>query len=352
MWSCFSSGCDTDESLKSAFLLVKDSLHCPGNRLFVGNISFRATPDMIRSEFATFGEVSVHLPMDRKTGRYAQVCLPSRWQLTRLPNHDRGMNNLRSIEGRPLVVNEARPAPAGGVRRAVVRLMVSQSVVVAVAATAVVAAAVAMVATAVATAIVAVCNVKKSGSPAFCFWRGLCDVQRRSSLTRPQSSTTAGPHRSRARLRWRARLPNLPLSNAVSGRATAVVDLPLVARLSAWRRPAAHALVTEQGWPPAWSPLTAKVSAIAGVPSGARRESGNGLLDIAVAPGLRAESPVLSRSRQAVEGGARRRWSVRGSPMALTEVKLVFAQADIVARASLWLADCHCTRWFALCHHR
>ena len=84
-----------------------------GNRLFVGNISFRATPDMIRSEFAEFGEVSdVHLPMDRETGRMRGFAFVTMATDDAAQKAIAGMNN-KSIEGRPLVVNEARPAPAG-----------------------------------------------------------------------------------------------------------------------------------------------------------------------------------------------------------------------------------------------
>ena len=84
-----------------------------GNRLFVGNIIFRATPDMIRSEFATFGEVSdVHLPMDRETGRMRGFAFVTMATDAAAQAAIAGMNG-KSIEGRPLVVNEARPAPAG-----------------------------------------------------------------------------------------------------------------------------------------------------------------------------------------------------------------------------------------------
>ena len=84
-----------------------------GNRLFVGNISFRATPEMIRSEFDQFGEVSdVHLPMDRETGRMRGFAFVTMATDDAAQKAIAGMNG-KSIEGRPLVVNEARPAPAG-----------------------------------------------------------------------------------------------------------------------------------------------------------------------------------------------------------------------------------------------
>jgi cold-inducible RNA-binding protein len=87
-----------------------------GNRLFVGNISFRATPEMIREEFAAFGEVSdVHLPMDRETGRMRGFAFVTMGTDPAAQAAIAAMNG-KSIEGRPLVVNEARPAPAGGDR--------------------------------------------------------------------------------------------------------------------------------------------------------------------------------------------------------------------------------------------
>jgi RNA recognition motif-containing protein len=83
-----------------------------GNRLFVGNISFRATPDMIRSEFASFGEVSdVHLPMDRETGRMRGFAFVTMATDAAAQAAIAGMNG-KSIEGRPLVVHTAkRPEP-------------------------------------------------------------------------------------------------------------------------------------------------------------------------------------------------------------------------------------------------
>ncbi|TAG02967.1 MAG: RNA-binding protein [Burkholderiales bacterium] len=85
-----------------------------GNRLFVGNISFRATPEIIREEFTAFGEVSdVHLPMDRETGRMRGFAFVTMGTDAAAQAAIAGMNG-KPIEGRPLVVNEARPAPAGG----------------------------------------------------------------------------------------------------------------------------------------------------------------------------------------------------------------------------------------------
>jgi cold-inducible RNA-binding protein len=87
-----------------------------GNRLFVGNISFRATQDMLRDEFGAFGEVAdVYLPMDRETGRMRGFAFVTMATDQGAQAAIAGMNG-KPIEGRPLVVNEARPAPAGGDR--------------------------------------------------------------------------------------------------------------------------------------------------------------------------------------------------------------------------------------------
>ena len=108
----FSSGCDTDESLKSAFLLVKDRftlwvIVC----LWAISVSRYAGHDSL--EFAAFGEVSdVHLPMDRETGRMRGFAFVTMATDAAAQAAIAGMNG-KSIEGRPLVVNEARPAPAG-----------------------------------------------------------------------------------------------------------------------------------------------------------------------------------------------------------------------------------------------
>ncbi len=85
-----------------------------GNRLFVGNISFRATPDLLRAEFGAFGEVAdVYLPTDRETGRMRGFAFVTMATDQGAEAAIAGMNG-KPLEGRPLVVNEARPAPAGG----------------------------------------------------------------------------------------------------------------------------------------------------------------------------------------------------------------------------------------------
>lgn len=84
-----------------------------GNRLFVGNISFRASADMLRDEFGAFGEVAdVYLPTDRETGRMRGFAFITMATDQGAQAAIAGMNG-KPLEGRPLVVNEARPAPQG-----------------------------------------------------------------------------------------------------------------------------------------------------------------------------------------------------------------------------------------------
>ena len=73
---CFPERLRYDESLKSAFLLVRIDLHTMGNRLFVGNISFRATPDMIRWNSPLLAKCRMFTCRWTAGNRsYARVCL-------------------------------------------------------------------------------------------------------------------------------------------------------------------------------------------------------------------------------------------------------------------------------------
>jgi RNA recognition motif-containing protein len=79
------------------------------NRVFVGNVPFRMTKDELHDLFAQAGTVtSVHLPTDRESGRprgFGFVEMEddiARQQAIQ-------MFNGYSVDGRVLVVNEARP---------------------------------------------------------------------------------------------------------------------------------------------------------------------------------------------------------------------------------------------------
>lgn len=80
-----------------------------GNRLFVGNMPFRMSRDELFDLFAQAGAVvSVHLPTDRETGRprgFGFVEMEDPGSLEKAIE----MFNGYSVDGRALVVNQARP---------------------------------------------------------------------------------------------------------------------------------------------------------------------------------------------------------------------------------------------------
>lgn len=78
-------------------------------KLYVGNLSFKTTEDQLRQIFSEFGDVaSAALVMDRDTGR------PRGFGFVEFANAEHGqaaINGLngKNVDGRDLVVNEARP---------------------------------------------------------------------------------------------------------------------------------------------------------------------------------------------------------------------------------------------------
>jgi RNA recognition motif-containing protein len=84
-----------------------------GNRLYVGNLSFHATPDSVRAAFAAFGEVSdVHIASDRETGKsrgFAFVTMGSDAEAQKAITEMNGA----LLDGRPLRVNEAQERQGG-----------------------------------------------------------------------------------------------------------------------------------------------------------------------------------------------------------------------------------------------
>ncbi len=76
-------------------------------RLYVGNLSFNATADSVRSAFQEFGTVTdVHLVSDRETGRsrgFAFVTMSTVEEGAKAMQAMDGQN----LDGRPLRVNEA-----------------------------------------------------------------------------------------------------------------------------------------------------------------------------------------------------------------------------------------------------
>ena len=82
--------------------------------IFVGNLSFNATEDAVRSMFEAYGAVErVNIVTDRDTGRakgfgFVEMSVDA--------EGDRAIESLsgRELDGRNLTVNEARPKGDGG----------------------------------------------------------------------------------------------------------------------------------------------------------------------------------------------------------------------------------------------
>ena len=85
-----------------------------GNRLFVGNLPFTATEEMVRAAFEGQGTVEeVHLATDRSTGRsrgFAFVTVNSPDGIASVISKMDGA----MLDGRPLRVNEAQDRPRPG----------------------------------------------------------------------------------------------------------------------------------------------------------------------------------------------------------------------------------------------
>src|SRR6266581_1449083 len=76
-------------------------------RLYVGNLSFNSTADLVRDAFAGFGEVTdVHLVTDRETGRSRGFAFVTMGTPEEAAKAIEGMDG-RTLDGRPLRVNEA-----------------------------------------------------------------------------------------------------------------------------------------------------------------------------------------------------------------------------------------------------
>jgi RNA recognition motif-containing protein len=80
-----------------------------GNKLYVGNLAYSVRDESLQSAFSQFGTVtSAKVMMDRETGRskgFGFVEMGSDAEAQAAIN---GMNG-QPLEGRPMVVNEARP---------------------------------------------------------------------------------------------------------------------------------------------------------------------------------------------------------------------------------------------------
>lgn len=86
-------------------------------KMYVGNLSFNSTEQDLRDLFGSHGEVTeVFIPTDRESGRprgFAFVTMDS----TDSMNDAISALNGNEFQGRPLVVNEAKPQANTGGRR-------------------------------------------------------------------------------------------------------------------------------------------------------------------------------------------------------------------------------------------
>lgn len=80
-----------------------------GNKLYVGNLSYSVRDDDLQQTFAQFGAVlSAKVMMDRETGRSKGFGFVEMGSDAEAQSAINGMNG-QQMEGRALVVNEARP---------------------------------------------------------------------------------------------------------------------------------------------------------------------------------------------------------------------------------------------------
>ncbi|GAB4441256.1 MAG: hypothetical protein OHK0011_23710 [Turneriella sp.] len=84
--------------------------------IYVGNLAYSATEDELRSAFGAFGQVtSVKIVRDRETGRSRGFAFVEMEDGEGAQSAVAQMNG-RDLNGRNLVVNEARPREQGGGR--------------------------------------------------------------------------------------------------------------------------------------------------------------------------------------------------------------------------------------------
>ncbi len=80
-----------------------------GNKLYVGNLAYSVRDDSLHQAFAPFGTVtSAKVMMDRDTGRSKGFGFVEMGTDAEAQAAINGMNG-QPLEGRPVVVNEARP---------------------------------------------------------------------------------------------------------------------------------------------------------------------------------------------------------------------------------------------------
>lgn len=86
-----------------------------GNRLYVGNLSYHATPDSLRAAFSSYGEVTdVHIVQDRESGQSRGFGFVTMGTPAEAASAIASMDGS-SLDGRALRVSEAEERqPRGG----------------------------------------------------------------------------------------------------------------------------------------------------------------------------------------------------------------------------------------------
>ena len=80
-----------------------------GNKLYVGNLAYSVRDESLQAAFGQFGTVtSAKVMMDRETGRSKGFGFVEMGSDAEAQSAINGMNG-QALDGRPLVVNEARP---------------------------------------------------------------------------------------------------------------------------------------------------------------------------------------------------------------------------------------------------
>src|SRR5205814_5706503 len=97
-------------SLKRAvFSLPFSKASLMGNKLYVGNLSYSVRDENLQQQFGAFGDVtSAKVMTDRDTGRSKAFGFVAMGNDAMAQAAIRGLNG-HSVDGRALVVNEARP---------------------------------------------------------------------------------------------------------------------------------------------------------------------------------------------------------------------------------------------------
>jgi cold-inducible RNA-binding protein len=85
-----------------------------GNKLYVGNLAYSVRDENLQQRFGEFGTVaSAKVMMDRDTGRSKGFGFVEMGSDQEAQAAIRGLNG-QQIDGRAIVVNEARPKEGGG----------------------------------------------------------------------------------------------------------------------------------------------------------------------------------------------------------------------------------------------